>query len=521
MEQESLSLAHGLLEGAFIPETSTLICSDGTVLPATASPVLLRWFEQHPDEAAKAKLWRVYPRTTREGLAVYVIGAESAATAADALRLRRGIDRFKISGVVVNQKTERSKVGATVVVRISRNRERPAGQTYRHPNWKPRLIWLRGGLRPTSKYKGQFAHLMAKRSGKELRLVGVRASGERPQTPIVFELPAMQWPWPFRDKTADVAAWCKSWWDHDRDRFVAGTFQRVPLLVSQGLCSSNRKSPPFLVQDVGAEVQDMLERLERFTTIQKLLVQRFLLPALKKLAADNRPGVLGRITGKDKTLPDYTLAISKLQTETDRVRLVAQRLRKLVERMDSSTQEELLTNTGVHLMLKEMLVGFEHAVFRFGHSKSTGDRMVIYQGVPVSGCRIDQEIGVKITGKLAQMLLDKLPARHNEKQLTSAPTPAKEYEMPSSYLDVGQMILDGHRDATILSKFKLWPGQLNDVATRLVESGWAADHGMDPKEEKEITNLASSTMRQALRRRMRAQLGLTGTGRPVTKREPV
>lgn len=93
--------------------------------------------------------------------------------------------------------------------------------------------------------------------------------------------------------------------------------------------------------------------------------------------------------------------------------------------------------------------------------------------------------------------------------------------MPSSYLDVGQMILDGHRDATILSKFKLWPGQLNDVATRLVESGWAADHGMDPKEEKEITNLASSTMRQALRRRMRAQLGLTGTGRPVTKREPV
>lgn len=524
--EQSLSLAHGLVRGTFVPELHQLICSDGTVLPATPAPVLQRWFQQHPEQAAAAQIWRVYPRSTREGLALFVIGAESAATPADAARLRRGIDRFNISGVLVNQRTDQSRTGAVVVVRVTRNVPRPANRRARHPNWKPHLIWLRGGLRPTSKYKGAFVNLLAKRVGKELRLVGVRSSGQRPPEPIVFGWPYFEWPWPFTGKSAEITSWCRSWWGGGRQRFIdSAEFQPMMPRVPEGLLSSRDRKPPFFCADCPAAEAVMLQRLDRFLEMQKLLIQRFLLPQQRRVQE------LQEQAAGDVHAPMQQQLISRLQTESDRARLVVLRLRRTLERMDNSTKEALFEATGLPFMLEEQLDGYEAATYLVAPpaADAAAAPKVEWFGMPVYQPDLRSRQRVQITGKLKQIVLSKLPDWYNQPAITSgeapsAPTPTqKDYGMSQQLLEIGEMIATGHVDATICSRYGLLAGDLRVAAKRLVDRGWAGDRGLIPEtvDAIEETGVRSAAMRQVLRHHIRTSKGLTLHGRASRGHNPL
>lgn len=495
--------ANGLLEGTPVPERKIFICSDGTVLPATLSPVLAKWFADEPAKAAAAKIWRCYPRTLRDGLAVFVIGAESAPTEADAQRLRREVDRFEIAGVCVNCTTGKSNKGSRIVVRINRNELRPQGVSAKSPNWRPRLLFLKGGLRPTAKYKGKFVRLLCRRQGTDLNVLALKESAERTPTPIDFVQPQMQWPWPFAGRTAEVAQWCKDWWDRERDVFRQGHFHRVPLLVGAGLLSSQHFKPPFVLAADGDQVADaMFRRLDRFQEVHQLLTQRFLLPAIE---------------GK---------ATAQIQTEAERVRLVIRRLRRMFSTMDTATKEQFLENTGLHLMLREQLICFEHAVFRIGKTKA-GELAVNYEGIPASACVDLGPLRLRITGKLSNLLLDKLSGWHNEEEITSSrsskqePPPKKDYGMATELLNIGQMFIDGHRDAVICNKYGILPGQLKQLASVLVSNEeWVADNGLDRSEESDYQEITSAVLRQVLRYRLREAKGLTKRGRAPKATKP-
>lgn len=526
-QQQSLSLAHGLLEGTFVPELRQLICSDGTVLPATASPVLQRWFQQHLEEAAAARVWRVYPRSTREGLAVFVIGAESAATPADAARLRRGIDRFDISGVIANQRTNASRTGAVVVVRVTRNVPRPPNRRARHPNWKPHLLWLRGALRPTSKYKGAFVNLLAKRTGNELRLVGVRSSGQRPPEPIVFGWPYFEWPWPFSGKSAEISTWCRAWWGGGRQRFIdSAEFQPVMPRVPEGLLSRRDRRPPFFSADWPAVEKSMLARLDRFLEMQKLLLQRFLLPQQRRTQK-----LLQEAAGDAHGTTQEQL-LSRLQTENDRVRLVISRLRKTLERMDPSTREALYEATGLPFMLEEQLDGYEAATYLVAPptiaAQDDGPK-VEWFGMPVYQPDLLSRQRVLLTGKLRQLALSKLPDWYNQLEITSGeaalpPKPAqKDYDMSQQLLEIGEMIATGYVDATICSRYGLMAGDLRVAARRLIDRGWADDRGLVPETVEGIdeTGIHSAAMRQVLRHHIRTSQGLSLHGRAPRRHDPL
>lgn len=522
-----------------MPELRQLICSDGTALPATASPVLQRWFAKEPEKAAASQLWLVYPRTTRQGLAVFVVGAASAATDVELAKLHRRVDRFDISGVVANQRTDKSSIGAVVVVRVTRNVPRPAGRPARHPNWKPHLLFLRGGLRPSSKYKGAFVNLVAKRTGNELRLVGVRSSGQRPPDPIAFGWPRFDWPWPFGGTSAEIATWCRAWWAGERQRFIdSAEFQPLMPRVPEGLLTRADRRPPFFCADWPAAEAAMFQRLDRFVLMQKLLIERYLLPMQKRIkAAQQAAG-----TPEEQNAVSAAMA-GRMATDLDRLRLVVLRLRRRIESMDVSTRTQLYESTGLPYMLEEQLDGYEAACFLVAPPAIDGgtaaEPNVQWFGMPVYQADLVSRMRVTITGKLKKLVLDKLSGWYNGLEITGArgddatthasgdaPTQPKDYGMSASLLEIGELIAAGSSDNLICRTFDCWPGEIRKAAERLIDTGWAEDKGLVPDEVTsdalDATGIRSAAMRQALRHYVRQRQGLTLHGRaPKVTHDPV
>ena len=190
--------ATGIVAGILTANTITTL--DGEVFPAEPAPALRRWMEKHPDAAGRPSRWIVYPRTLEGGLAFYVVGQRQALTGETEAQLNRQVDRFQITGVLMNSRGQRRQT----CIRICRNRPTPKAQR-RHPNWKVRLLFLSGlPPAPTKNWWNSDVRIQAQRIGREIKILAMEKVGDAAIHRELMVGPAtLPWPW----KPSSQAIW--------------------------------------------------------------------------------------------------------------------------------------------------------------------------------------------------------------------------------------------------------------------------------------------------------------------------
>lgn len=195
-KEKLVYLANGLVEGVLIPESERLISTAGVEYPCTISPKLKAWYRLHPEQAASARAFVVYPRTIKgAGLQFHVVGAPKL----DQEAIKRGSGVFRVQGVVTNLRGEKNRT----VVRIKRNGTPSLADRKKHA-WTQHLIFLTGRVTPSELFVGNFVNFTCRLEGHDLKIQGAHPIGG----------PSLEWihfgaaylPWPFNPRKTSTWA---------------------------------------------------------------------------------------------------------------------------------------------------------------------------------------------------------------------------------------------------------------------------------------------------------------------------
>jgi hypothetical protein len=230
-DNSKVFIANGLVKGVLIPETNLLIGEDGTQYPCTIAPKLRAWFERHPDEAAQARAFVVYPRTVKgQGLQFHVVGSPKLPES----QLERQAGIFQIQGVVTNLRGVKNQT----VVRIRRNVLPPAGE-HKHHSYAVHLLFLSGRVTPSELFVGQHVRFTCRLQGHDLKIQGAHPLGEPELDWLSFGSATI--PWPFHPRKTGT------WAQYRRATDVLGPFictdqqrRRLPELIAERLADLER-----------------------------------------------------------------------------------------------------------------------------------------------------------------------------------------------------------------------------------------------------------------------------------------
>jgi len=243
-DSSKVFIANGLVKGVLIPETNLLIGEDGTQYPCTIAPKLRAWFERHPDEAAQARAFVVYPRTVKgEGLQFHVVGSPRLPES----QIERQAGIFQIQGVVTNLRGAKNKT----VVRIRRNVLPPAGE-HQHHSYAVHLLFLSGRVTPSELFVGQHVRFTCRLQGHDLKIQGAHPLGEPELDWLSFGSATI--PWPF----------------HPRKTGTWAQFRRATDVMGPFLCTDQqRRRLPALIGEKLADLEGLVKKLkatERYAT---------------------------------------------------------------------------------------------------------------------------------------------------------------------------------------------------------------------------------------------------------------
>jgi len=275
--------AVGVVEGTFIPERHLLIGADGQHYKASLTGNVARWYAQKPEEAAKARFFICWPRTTKaDGIHLTVVGAPTDPERQASLKREAG--QFKVAGVVTNQKSRRNKV----IVRVARD-ESPPKDRRRWSQHRSHLLFLSGRAAPAVDFTNH--HTVFTCELKEQQLVIRRIEGRQKVEVVPIEIGGVKWPWPFHSGRRAL--------EQLRD-FNLPKGQKTFLAV-----------PPYH-QTLGAR----LERLDQLIAMRKSID-----------------------------------ASAEESITTDRLKMIARRIRTYVRKMGDFELSDLLAATGLHVVL--------------------------------------------------------------------------------------------------------------------------------------------------------------------------
>lgn len=193
--------AVGVIEGTFVPERGVVIGKDGTTYPASCVPGVRRFYERHPKKAAQARYLICWPRTSDTGKQVHLTVTDAPADPDRQASLKREAGRFKISGVITNQRSRLNRV----VVRVVRNKAVPRKQ--RHiSQYKTHLLFLTGRAAPFGNFVNKHTTFTCELKAHELRIRGIEDT--QVLETVTYEAGGLQFPWPFMATRRHVDLFC-------------------------------------------------------------------------------------------------------------------------------------------------------------------------------------------------------------------------------------------------------------------------------------------------------------------------
>lgn len=174
-----------------MPERNIVIGADGTTYPASCHPGVRRFFERKPKEAAQAKYLVCWPRTSDTGKQVHLTVTSAPVDPERQASLKREAGRFKVSGVITNQRSRLNRV----VVRVVRNVTVPRKRRH-EAQYKSHLLFLTGRAAPFGDFVNKHTTFTCVLKGPQLLIRGIEDAKE----PVVeyIEAGGLKFPWPFR-----------------------------------------------------------------------------------------------------------------------------------------------------------------------------------------------------------------------------------------------------------------------------------------------------------------------------------
>ena len=292
--------AVGVVEGTFVPERDIVIGADGTTYPASCHPGVRRFFERKPKEAAKAKFLVCWPRTSDTGKQVHLTVTSAPADPERQASLKREAGRFKVSGVITNQRSRLNRV----VVRVVRNVTVPRKRRH-EPQFKTHLLFLTGRAAPFGNFVNKHTTFTCSLEAHQLRIRGIEDTLE-PEV-VFHEAGGLKFPWPFRATQKHVELFAEAQGvgkgpflvpDDARDRLQL-RLRNLDLLVAE------RKDIASDVEQLNTDrILKVRQRIHNFTRrmgdqeLRVLLESTGLLTALAKL----------RLAGSSPNHPEHTMS---------------------------------------------------------------------------------------------------------------------------------------------------------------------------------------------------------------------
>jgi hypothetical protein len=218
-----------------------------------------------------------------------------------------------------------------------------------------------------------------------------------------------------------------------------------------------------------------------------------------------------------------------LQLEADRVRIVAGRLKRTLNRQSIEGRAELHESTGLLHMLSEQLEAWEKAAFQIALTP-TGPSVTWFTKLHHSPDHYES-VRLPVTGNLKRLLLQAQPLPEPEQQ--AAPVKGSEcqneaaedplqqlaselgFTVTDTTLAISRDIRRGTPDTMLLRRHKIAPGQLTDVCRMLAEVGWPDACGLG------TADVRSTELRRAMRRLEREQKGLSPRGLERKTPDPI
>ena len=193
--------AVGVVEGTFVPERNIVVGADGTTYPASCHPGVRRFFERNPKKAAEAKYLVCWPRTSDTGKQVHLTVTAAPVDSDRQDSLKREAGRFKVSGVITNQRSKLNRV----VVRVVRNA--PAPRDRRHESqFKTHLIFLTGRAAPFGNFVNKHTTFTCSLQAHQLLIRGIEDT--RAPEVVVYEAGGLKLPWPFMATRKHLDLFC-------------------------------------------------------------------------------------------------------------------------------------------------------------------------------------------------------------------------------------------------------------------------------------------------------------------------
>lgn len=183
--------AVGVVEGTFVPERGVVIAKDGTTYPASCHPGVKRFFQRKPKEAAKAKYLICWPRTSDTGRQVHLTVTSAPVDPDRQASLKREAGRFRVSGVITNQRSRLNRV----VVRVVRNDSVPRKRRH-ESQFKTHLLFLTGRAAPFCNFVNKHTVFTCQLKGTQLVITSIEDTQDLEVE--YLEAGGLKFPWPFR-----------------------------------------------------------------------------------------------------------------------------------------------------------------------------------------------------------------------------------------------------------------------------------------------------------------------------------
>ena len=290
--------AVGVVAGTYVPERNIVVGADGTTYPASCHPGVRRFFERNPEKAAQAKYLVCWPRTSDTGKQVHLTVTSAPVDPERQASLKREAGRFKISGVITNQRSKLNRV----VVRVVRNETVPRNRRH-ESQFKTHLLFLTGRAAPFGNFVNKHTTFTCVLKGHELLIRGIEDTRE-PEV-VIHEAGGLKLPWPFMATRKHVDLFCSLNGTGKAPCLVPADFRdrlqlrlrQMDLLVSER--SALNADEDHLITD---RIRKVRQRLQTFTRrmgdgeLELLLEETGLLAALAKLDLEPTPNPIPETT---------------------------------------------------------------------------------------------------------------------------------------------------------------------------------------------------------------------------------
>lgn len=184
-----------------MPERDVVVAKDGTVYPASCHPGVRRFFERRPEDAAKARYLICWPRTSCKGDQVHLTVTSAPIAPERQASLKREAGRFRVSGVITNQRSRKNRV----IVRVIRNE--PVPRARRHEaQFKNHLLFLSGRAAPFANFLNKHTTFTCELKGPQLLIRGIESAQELET--IALEAGGLKFPWPFQTTRQHIDLFC-------------------------------------------------------------------------------------------------------------------------------------------------------------------------------------------------------------------------------------------------------------------------------------------------------------------------